>query len=393
MSSGDFGKFLKNFINKKLKPPNLPPRPPTTIIQQPPPNLPPRPPKPIIQQPPSTQNNSYSQSFKRVFREAGRFVRHSETAAKTRVNEASKKLQESKTQEQKESAEKGLALAQTQLKNIETYKNKINKIESEDYFIDQIRGLYKLYTNTKSKEEKEDIEIRIGRVLRKMKSSSNQRHDLIYAKKLLYRKGLKNVNKMFMESKPTNTRRSYGNNRSQRPSAPGGTTTGGTTGSISIGGAAPISVGAPQVSVSVPQAVQALPPTERSSLEQVGGFNSARRAIYNVGGPEKMENALRRLNSGRPVSNVELENLQRIGGQAHAKNVINAVERVTRKTRRTRKTATTRKTRKTRRTRARALVRKHVMSKPGTPEVHLLIKRLTKDNIKNILIKVIKSRR
>ena len=250
-----------------------------------------------------------------------------------------------------------------------------------------------------------------------MAAGSSRLQNIGYAKQLLYRKVTRNVNKNilnYLKSKSKSTYSNYirGNNRYQKPpGAPGGTTTGGTTGSISIGGSAPISVGAPQVSVSVPQAVQALPPTERSSLEQVGGFNSARRAIYNVGGPEKMENALRRLNSGRPVSNVELENLQKIGGQAHAKNVINAVERVTRRTRktattrrtrktattrRTRKTATTRKTRKTattRRTRARALVRKHVMSRAGTPEVHLLIKRLTKDNIKNILIRVIKSRR
>ena len=91
-----------------------------------------------------------------------------------------------------------------------------------------------------------------------------------------------------------------------------------------------MSAGAP---FSIPAAVSALPPSQRVSLEQAGGFNTSLNAIERAGGPEKLESALKRLNNGQPISKTELEVIQQIGGQIHANNVIDAVKAVKKKRR------------------------------------------------------------
>jgi hypothetical protein len=124
-------------------------------------------------------------------------------------------------------------------------------------------------------------------------------------------------------------------------------------------------------------------------------------AIERAGGPEKLESALKRLNNCQPVSKTELEVIQKIGGQNHANNVIDAVKAVKKKRRKPvgRKPVGRKPVgRKPVGRKPVAVSKKRVIktakSCPICPMVRakVLINRLSKDNIKNILVKVLKSR-
>ena len=99
---------------------------------------------------------------------------------------------------------------------------------------------------------------------------------------------------------------------------------------------------APTIRVNVPQgAVQALPPAERSALNNAGGYTRASRAVYSAGGPEMVTraiNALERNNGNveKAIQNTGLprqifKNVNKLGGPVTARRTLTAVKKIEKK--------------------------------------------------------------
>lgn len=112
------------------------------------------------------------------------------------------------------------------------------------------------------------------------------------------------------------------------------------------GGAGPSISVAPTIRVNVPQpaaqaAAQMLPSSERSALNNAGGYRRAASLVQNAGGPESVSRALNALqrsngnvskamaNSGLP-KNV-FTNVNKLGGPVTARRALTAVKKVSRK--------------------------------------------------------------
>lgn len=112
------------------------------------------------------------------------------------------------------------------------------------------------------------------------------------------------------------------------------------------GGAGPSISVAPTIRVNVPQpaaqaAAQMLPSSERSALNNAGGYRRAASLVQNAGGPESVSralNALQRSNGNIPkamatsgLSKNVFENVNKLGGPVTARRALTAVKKVSRK--------------------------------------------------------------